>query len=65
MRVFNNIMLSENWKEELEASKIEVGFEALKEKKEEGIKILEECAKSQAQVFVKKLEGRKELVTEL
>ena len=48
-------MLKEHWKEELEASKIEVGFEALKEKKEEGIKILEECAKNQAQVFVKKL----------
>lgn len=65
LRVFNNIMVSEQWTSDLEDAKIAVGFETIKDDAEQGINLLYECATKNRDVFVRKLASNNELITRL
>lgn len=58
LRVFNNIMVWEGWAGLLEQAKVEVGFDALKDRPSEGIKILYECSNNNRTLFVRMLSER-------
>jgi hypothetical protein len=53
------------WTNELEDSKIEVGFETLRSNPNEGIRLLYDCATQYRQVFVSKLSQNNDFISEL
>ena len=65
LRVFNNIMVWEGWVDELEQAKVEVGFDALRDRPSEGIRILYECSSNNRSLFVKMLSEREEYIARL
>ena len=67
LRVYKNIMLSENWVGSLEQTKVDVAFErVIKNKnKKKAIEMIRECVKNSLDVYVKSLNEHPERIENL
>lgn len=65
LRIFKNIMIWMKWTNQLEESKIEVGFETLGNQANQGIDLLYTSATQSRQVFVSKLAKNNEYIAQL